>query len=195
RGARMELQRMQAAPNSSSGWINDPALVDALKERFGPAHLWSATQINDYGSCPFRFFARHALKLDAGREPGEGFAAHHLGQAYHRILEQLYRRLHTDNLLIQSHTAEQAIGEAARIAENVLQQMLDSGEVRRDSLWEFNKEEIKRRVERLLRREAAWNDEEPAQPIDCERKFGYDETEALVIECSGGAAKFRGIVD
>ncbi|HJQ24802.1 MAG TPA: PD-(D/E)XK nuclease family protein [Blastocatellia bacterium] len=195
RGARMELQRMHVTPNPNSGWINDPSLVAALKERFGPAHLWSATQINDYGTCPFRFFAQHALKLDAGREPGEGFASHHLGQAYHRILEQLYRRLHTDNLLIQSHTAEQAIDEAARIADNVLQQMLDSGEVRRDSLWEFNKEEIKRRVGRLLRREAAWNDEEPARPVDCERRFGYDDTEALVIECPGGAAKFRGIVD
>jgi ATP-dependent helicase/DNAse subunit B len=196
RGARMELQRMSgAAGNPNGGWINDPSLVDTLKEDFGPTHLWSATQINDYGTCPFRFFARHALRLNAGQEPGEGFASHHLGHAYHRILEEIYTQLHARQLMIQSPTAEQAIDEAARIAENVLQRMLDSGEVRRDPLWEFNKEEIKRRVGRLLRREAAWNDEEPARPVDCERKFGFDDAEALVIECPSGVARFRGIVD
>lgn len=196
RGARVELQRINAAAvAANSGWINHPALAAKLKESYGPAYLWSATQINDYGRCPFRFFARHVLKLEAGKEPGEGFAAHHIGHAYHRILERLYTQLHQRDMMIQSDNAEQAIDEAAEIAENVLQRMLDTGEVRRDALWEFNKAEIKRRVGRLLRTEAAWNDEQPARPVDCECKFGYDDAEALVIECPGGDAKFRGVVD
>src|SRR2546423_545513 len=66
RGAGVELQRMNtAAGHPNSGRINDPSLLDALKDRFGPPTLWIATQINDYGICPFRFFARHALRLDA----------------------------------------------------------------------------------------------------------------------------------
>jgi ATP-dependent helicase/DNAse subunit B len=97
--------------------------------------------------------------------------------------------------VIQASTAEQAIDEAARIADDVLQQMLDKGEVRRDGLWEFNKAEIKRRVGRLLRREAAWNDEDPARPVHCECKFGLEGAEPLIIECVGGDAKFCGIVD
>ncbi|MFL6276739.1 MAG: PD-(D/E)XK nuclease family protein [Blastocatellia bacterium] len=196
RGARVELLRINAAAVAvNSGWINHPTLGATLKDTYGPAHLWSATQINDYGRCPFRFFARHVLKLEAGKEPDEGFAAHHIGHAYHRILEKLYTQLHRRKFLIQSDNAEQAIDEAAEIAENVLQRMLDTGEVRRDGLWEFNKAEIKRRVGRLLRTEAAWNDEQPARPVDCECKFGYDDAEALVIECPGGEAKFRGVVD
>jgi ATP-dependent helicase/nuclease subunit B len=195
RGVAVEWRRMKAERDRHSGWINDAVVGDELKKRFGPEYLWSATQINDYGICPFRFFARHALKLDAAREPGEGFAAHHLGHAYHRILEQLYLRLREAGSLIQSPTAERAIDEAARIAEDVLQKMLDRGEVRRDGLWEFQKDEIKRRVGRLLRTEAVWNDSEPARPVDCECKFGYDGADAMVIECPGGDAKFRGIVD
>lgn len=196
RGAEVERRRMTAtARDIHSGWILDEALGGALKQRFGPDHLWSASQINDYGTCPFRFFARHALKLDALSEPGEGLASHHLGHAYHRILERLYIELRERDILIQSHTAEQAIDEAARIAEAVLQRMLDTGEVRRDGLWEFNKEEIKRRVGRLLRREATWNDAEPAQPLLCECKFGMAGAEPLVIRCDGGDVKFCGIVD
>jgi ATP-dependent helicase/nuclease subunit B len=196
RGAQVEWRRMTpVARDNNNGWIVDPALRNALKQHYGPEHLWSASQINDYGICPFRFFARQALKLDVASEPGEGFAAHHLGHAYHRILEQLYTRLHQRDTLIQSPTAEQAIDEAARIAEDVLQQMLDKGEVRRDGLWEFNKDEIKRRVGRLLRREAVWNDDDPVRPVHCECKFGMKGAEPLIIECADGEARFCGIVD
>jgi ATP-dependent helicase/nuclease subunit B len=196
RGAQVERRRMTtAARDINSGWIIDETLSGALNQRYGPEHLWSASQINDYGICPFRFFARHTLKLDAWGEPGEGLASHDLGHAYHRILERLYTGLRQRDILVQSQNAEQAIGEAARIAEDVLQQMLDTGEVRRDGLWEFNKEEIKRRVGRLLRREAAWNDAEPARPVLCECKFGMAGAEPLVISCDGGDAKFCGIVD
>lgn len=196
RGAQIEWQRIStASADSNRGWIIDPELRDALKQRFGPDHLWSASQINDYGICPFRFFARHTLKLEAAREPGEGFTARHLGQAYHRILDRLYRRLQEADLLIQTSTAEQAIEHVAGIAEDVLEQMLGKGEVRRDGLWEFNKEEIKRRVARLLRREAVWNDDEQARVVHCECKFGLEGVEPLIIACAGGEAKFCGIVD
>jgi len=196
RGVQVEWRRMTtAAGDSNGGWIIDPALRAALKQRFGPEHLWSASQINDYGICPFRFFARHTLKLDVAREPGEGFTALHLGHAYHRILEHLYRRLQASNLLIQTPTAEQAIAHVARIVEDVLQQMLEKREVRGDGLWDFNKAEIKRRVVRLLRREAVWNDDDPARPLHCECKFGLDGAEPLIIECTDGDARFCGIVD
>jgi ATP-dependent helicase/nuclease subunit B len=196
RGAEAEWRRMSSAERvGHSGWIVDPALRSALKGQYGPDYLWSASQINDYGSCPFRFFARHALKLDPRAEPEEGFASHHLGHAYHRILERLYTELHRGDTTIQSNTVEQALDKAGRVAEAVLQEMLDKGEVRRDGVWEFSREEIKRRVARLLRREAAWNDEEPARPVHCECKFGMDGAEALIISCPDGDIRFCGIVD
>jgi ATP-dependent helicase/nuclease subunit B len=196
RGAQVEWQRLRSEEHDRySGWMNDTSLRTALKERFGPEHLWSASQINDYGICPFRFFARHALKLDPHVEPEEGFASHHLGHAYHRILERLYTELHRHQTMIESSTVEAATDEAARIAELVLTEMLDNGEVRRDAVWEFSKDEIKRRVARLLRREAAWNDEEPAQPVHCECKFGLDGKAPLIISCPDGDIRFCGIVD
>jgi ATP-dependent helicase/nuclease subunit B len=196
RGAQIEWRRISAASGDNHrGSIMDEELREAIKQRFGPDHLWSASQINDYGICPFRFFARHTLKLEVAKEPGEGFTARHLGQAYHRILDRLYTRLQESDLLIQTPSAEQAIEQVASIAEEVLEHMLEKGEVRRDGLWEFNKEEIKRRVARLLRREAAWNDDEPARVVHCECKFGLEGVEPLVIDCAGGEAKFCGIVD
>lgn len=196
RGAQAERRRLYGTlQDNHKGWIGDRELGEGLRRRFGPEHLWSASQINDYGRCPFRFFARHVLKLDSNEEPEEGFAAHHLGHAYHRILEDLYTQLRRRGDALQSHSAAGAIEEALRITEAVLQKMLDADEVRRDGLWEFNKDEIKRRIGRLLRREAQWNDELRARPVHCERKFGLEGAAPLIIPCDSGEARVCGIVD
>jgi ATP-dependent helicase/DNAse subunit B len=73
--------------------------------------------------------------------------------------------------------------------------LLGLGKVRRTRLWEFEKSEIKRRIARLLDREAEWNDERAALPIYFERKFGIDGAKPLVIETAEDEVKLCGIVD
>ncbi|WP_197531381.1 PD-(D/E)XK nuclease family protein [Posidoniimonas corsicana] len=36
----------------------------SLDARFGPEHLWSASQLEQYGTCPFKFYLRHVLRAD-----------------------------------------------------------------------------------------------------------------------------------
>ena len=75
------------------GLSKSSRLLELLNEMFGPEHMWYASQINDYGICPFRFFASHVLGLGHMDQPVEGFLANQLGTAYHRILEGVYSRL------------------------------------------------------------------------------------------------------
>jgi ATP-dependent helicase/nuclease subunit B len=194
RGAAVEHRRL-GGRDVYDGVIRERGLINRLKKKFGPEHLWSAKQINDYGSCPFRFFAKHALKLDSANEPNEGFAPHRLGIAYHEILERLYTRLASNKILISADTPDAAAPLADEVTEEVLQKLLDDGSIRKSALWDFEKGEIKRRVVRLLRKESEWNDETPATPIHFERKFGIAGEEPLVIKSEGGEVRLCGQVD
>lgn len=192
RGARLERHRLA---RRGDGFIRDADLLSDLKHRFGPEHLWSAHQMNDYGSCPFRFFARHALKLAPVEEPLDGFGPRRLGLAYHDILEQLYTRLLDPQQPVATANLERVLALAEQVCEEVLENLLERGTVRRTRLWEFEKREIKRRIARLLDKEAEWNDQQPATPIHFERKFGIDGATPLVIETDEDDVKICGIVD
>ncbi|MGA9768669.1 MAG: PD-(D/E)XK nuclease family protein [Blastocatellia bacterium] len=196
RGAAVEHRRLDVREHDIyGGVIHEPVLINHLKQRFGPEHLWSASQINDYGSCPFRFFAKHALRLEPSDEPDEGFTATRLGMAYHEILEHLYKRLVSNNILNSTASPEAVNPVVEEVTEEVLQKLLDEGAIRKNALWDFEKSEIKRRVARLLHKESEWNDEKPARPVHFERRFGTAGIDPLVIEAEGGAVKLRGQID
>ncbi|HST22296.1 MAG TPA: PD-(D/E)XK nuclease family protein, partial [Blastocatellia bacterium] len=196
RGAAVEHRRLDGRGHDIyDGIISNQELVGGLKKRFGPEHLWSASQINDYGTCPFRFFAKHALRLDSPSEPGEGFTPNRLGMAYHEILEHLYLRLESNEILVSTESPEAVVPIVEEVAEEVLQKLLDDGAIRKNALWDFDKSEIKRRIVRLLHKESEWNDETPAKPVHFERRFGIGGTEPLVIEAEDGQVRLRGQID
>jgi ATP-dependent helicase/nuclease subunit B len=196
RGARLEHRRMRdRATSSRDGLIREPRLIGILRERFGPKHLWSASQINDYGTCPFRFYAKHVLRLSPSVEPADGFGPNHLGNAYHQILESLHTRLLAMQIQIKAETAHEAAALVEQVTEEVLERMLATGSIRKGPLWEFDKNEIKKQLVMLLHAEAEWNEELPSRPKYFEQRFGDEGEPQLVIECEDGAVKLCGVID
>src|SRR5215216_5911064 len=183
RAAMVERRRLGTTGQASTdGLMLSPDILKQLRDQFGPDHLWSASQINDYGTCPFRFFARHVLRLQEAAEPQEGFASNQLGNAYHRILERLYKMLQESGIALSRETVEQAMLLVDEAAENILEEITGSDEVCKGALWEFEKREIKRRIARLIQKEAEWNCEAVARPLYFERKFGMGGEPPLVIK-------------
>lgn len=196
RAASVETRRLGGGERGRyDGIIQDPELLNHLNHLFGPARMWSASQINDYGVCPFRFFAKQALKLARIEEPAEGFRSDKLGIAYHEILEALYKRLRLRRISVLPATSKEAIAEVDKISEEVLQNMLNDGSIRKGVFWDFDKREIKRRISRLLVKEADWNAEQFAKPEHLECKFGIDDEKPLVIESEEGQIMLRGQID
>jgi ATP-dependent helicase/nuclease subunit B len=196
RGARLERGRMTGRDSKNAdGLIREPQLIDRLRKMFGPERLWSASQINDFGTCPFRFYAKHVLRLAPAVEPFEGFGSNHLGVAYHKILESLYGRLLAKKIQITAATAQQVAELSEQVSEEVLEKMVTTGNIRKGPMWEFDKSEIKRRVIMLLQAEAEWNGEQAARPTHFELKFGEGDKPPLVIECEDGAVKLCGSID
>jgi ATP-dependent helicase/DNAse subunit B len=77
---------------SYDGLLSARAARDAVAERFGPRKKFSATSLEDYVACPFKFFGRHVLRFAPLRVPGDEVAAHERGSAFHRALARLEKQ-------------------------------------------------------------------------------------------------------
>lgn len=196
RGVMIEYERIERTGNGKySGFINNSQLLAELRKRLGPDHRWSASQINDYGVCPFRFFAKNLLKVSEASEPSEGFVSTKLGTAYHRVLEQVYTQIVTEEINITIEDENGCIALVEQIAEKTLEDMNEKGEIRKGTFWEFEKREIKRHVAKLLLAESEWNRELPAKTKRLELEFGLKGAPPLVVQCEDGDVKVCGVID
>jgi len=196
RGVRAEYGRIQRTGKGDfSGLFSDLQLRARLKDDMGANHYWSASQINDYGVCPFRFFAKHLLKLREIKEPSEGFVSTELGTAYHRILERVYTHIRDKVMQITAEDESQCVALVEDTAEAILEEMNEKGETRKGPFWEFEKREIKRHVTRLLLAESVWRQKQPAKPSMMEIEFGLKGTAPLVVESEDGDVRLCGVID
>ena len=74
---------------SYEGRLELPQNLDALRKRFGSHHQFSATELEGYAACPFRFWLGKVLKLDALPTPEEGTDYAARGSLIHDVLAKL----------------------------------------------------------------------------------------------------------
>ena len=104
-----ELRTIPKSLGNHEGMLDEESLLDALRTRLGPSRSFSATQLELYGRCPFRFFAQQLLNLQPLRDPEDDNSAIKRGNLVHRILYSFYT----------TH------GEAAERAENLATNIAD----------------------------------------------------------------------
>jgi ATP-dependent helicase/DNAse subunit B len=73
--------------------------------------------------------------------------------------------------------------------------MVQQRELRKNALWGFEKNEIKKRIAKLLERESAWNAEKPAKPKHFERAFGKSGQRPVVIKDEDEEIRICGVID
>ncbi|TWT48545.1 PD-(D/E)XK nuclease family protein [Botrimarina hoheduenensis] len=61
-----------------------------LSTRFGPDHLWSATQLERYAACPFQFFAHDVLEAEPADELRLATDPRRRGSRLHELLAKLH---------------------------------------------------------------------------------------------------------
>ena len=108
----LHLAARRASPEGFGryeGVLDEEPLLAALRTRLGAGHSFSATQLELYGRCPFRFFAQDLLGLQPLRDPEADDSALKRGNLVHRILYHFYT----------------AHGEAAERRENLTTNVAD----------------------------------------------------------------------
>ena len=202
-----ELNRMNRyRPHDHySGRLRDPRLIAEAAAALGADRVWSASQMNDYGYCGFRFFAKRLLRLEALEEPEEGPDAARLGTIHHEILERTYAEIGQRGLTIEPVNRDAALDILRTVAPVVLDVAPQQLGFRETALWGAEREGIVRRLETLVRSD--FSDDHllrglatgPRRPYRQEAAFGADGGPEVAIPLRVGDAdellRVRGYID
>jgi ATP-dependent helicase/nuclease subunit B len=207
---RVEHARQQAraitsrrdAVHAWNGRIEDEALLGALKGRFGDI-VWSVSRLEAYGNCPWSFFAKQVLNLEAVAEPEDDLDPATRGSLLHLCLERLHRALcddYGDHALDPVHLprAEALLRE---IVPAAMEEMARRGWMGDEALRPAREQEILGTLRRYVR----WEMDEHAKesrratptraPYRFEYAFGMDgEPEAALVR-DGRTLRLRGRID
>jgi len=86
------------------GILQSTTAKQRLARRFGPDHCWSASSLERYATCPFRFFASNVLGLEELHDLSLETDHRRRGFLAHELLAELHRRL-IERGKLQSPTA------------------------------------------------------------------------------------------
>jgi ATP-dependent helicase/nuclease subunit B len=208
RGRALEARRENPARafDRHSGVLADPNLIAIVARRLDADHTWSASQFNDFGLCPFRFFARRLLRLEELREPEEGLDQLQLGSLNHAILERTYRQVAAEGLDITPANQDRALDILDATAAAVFATAPSAYGFRASPVWTAERDEIWRRLHWLVAQDFSENNPFaitrgnhpiaqqiqglPRQPFLLETAFP-----ALVIDGPAGPLRARGVID
>jgi RecB family exonuclease len=73
------------------GTLEEDGNLLALRQRFGDRHQFSATELEAYATCPYRFWVSSVLKVDDLATPEEGTDYAARGSLVHVVLAQMLR--------------------------------------------------------------------------------------------------------
>jgi ATP-dependent helicase/DNAse subunit B len=90
----MNARRFQTGGLTNyEGMLENPRNIERIQEHFSTEHEFSATQLEAYAECPFRFLIKHVLKLDPPTIPGVETDFARRGSLVHDLLAELHRSL------------------------------------------------------------------------------------------------------
>ncbi len=179
--------------SETSGDIYDGMLTglgSVFSERYSAEHVWSASRLETYQTCPYYFFVANVLGLERIDPPREGLDARQLGNIYHHILEDLYQGAGDHPRLkgLQSALPE--------IARKVFDQAPRREGFRKTAWWLHTQKEILINLERCL---IVIETLDPSFVFfQAEQKFGIGKfpEPPLRVETRGGEFFFlRGFID
>jgi ATP-dependent helicase/nuclease subunit B len=103
--------------------------------------VYSVTQLETYGKCPFQFFADKVLRLNAPPEMEEGLSALEKGGVLHEVLFEFYSSRREKNLPPLSRVTDKEFQEALDDLRHRLVTKLAQWDFT-DLFWEVEKENI-----------------------------------------------------
>ena len=151
-------QRRRSFANAGrhEGALTSPG--SARERLVGPETNWSATRIESYRTCAFQFFGRYGLSLyEVEDELAEADAAMR-GTVVHKIMEAVLDPLAKAGRPLLPGTEDEAVRRMHERGGEIWLNAPDEYHFGRAALWRLDWDEIADNLERLIRREAAWNE-------------------------------------
>lgn len=206
RGRRIEVRRAAAgiAHDHYTGHIFDPALREKVAELLGPDRMWSASQFNEYGVCPYRFFSKRLLHLEALKEPEEGMDQLQFGTLVHEILEHTYRRISFEGLAIAPENQSRALEVLDIMLDKYLADAPQRHGFRATALWQHEQDTLRKKLRSLVQNDFSADspvaklfegEDDARYSLRQEVRFGWDRQQPMILDGDAGPLKVRGAID
>lgn len=119
------------------GRLENESNLVALRQRFGSRHQFSATELEGYANCPFRFWMGSVLKVDDLVTPEEGTDYAARGSLVHAVLAEMLREGLEKPAEVLAERFRELVEEhlSKRIHETDLQRALTRIEQELLTLW------------------------------------------------------------
>jgi len=156
------------------GALRDGELLAALAGAKLPGRredALSATSVEAYAACPFKFFLRNVLRVGELEEVDDEIDHRTLGRLYHDVLEQLFSRLGKEGrfpIVID----EAVIDLADEVCDDVIAEWRRTEPLGHPALFAVEERRLRERVQAVLRTEADNVPAEGCMPAHFERAFG-----------------------
>jgi RecB family exonuclease len=185
-------------PNPWNGALSDPIVLEYLAEHFGASRVWSASQLEAYGGCPFNYLVGEVLKIDEVGQAEEETTALTFGDVAHKILEKFYSQVKGAlPSALDGHTT--AILTA--VTHTVLEERESSDDWLGDPvLWRNARAQIEQVIHEYVAWELEHMEKKGERPVEVELEFGFGGKEFVEIsgtDLSGAirTLRLRGRID
>ncbi len=168
---------------------------------------WTATKINDYGKCPFKYWVSHQLELKPRKEAEAGLNYAFLGLFYHKVLELFFssisKRQDAKEFFKFSKDPQTELALKNLIEESFaggITWLTERHDFKPGPYWEQEKKNLRFRIERFIAKELARIESKAGFiPQMFELQFGTDKSGAyppLILRAfDGEEIIIRGSID
>lgn len=101
------------------GMLSGKVARQAMAQKFGPAHAWSASQLEAYSACPFRFLISQVLRLEPPPDLELAVDYGRRGRLIHATLAAVHRQLNAAH----SRPASPQQWSADELAQRLVEQL------------------------------------------------------------------------
>ena len=204
RSLRARYKRWLPAWSDDDGVLarSDPATRRILHQHRLRNRAYSATALEKYASCPYRFFL-HSIQRLRPRE--EALALVRMdpltrGSLFHEVQSRLFRRLREEDLLpMNSGRLEPILSRADQVLDQVAASFRERLAPPLPQVWESEVEDLRVDLRTWIR--DASQEPDAWEPIHFDYAFGFDAGEDRDPESTPQEAvildgmRFRGIID
>ena len=204
RAALAERERLLAfvreiPPGRFSGQLSGKSLETVLPLlRFDAAAPLSANQLHEHATCGFRTLGHRLLRVEHDEEGEDDLAIRERGKLLHRCLEAYFQTLLNEGRLPLRGGAlrEGELATLRTVAGREMEAFAREEHVGQRALWELRQGEVLAALVAVIEAEMG----QSSQPIEFERRFGFDAAdswEGLRIPAPDGTdgVVVRGAID
>lgn len=157
------------------GRLADAELRQRLSHRLpgSPQHPLSASALEDYAKCPFRFFLRRVLKAVPIQEGGDELDPMAGGRLYHLALERFFKdRKEQGRLPLRPQALSGDLAALSQIIDSVLDEWGRTESTGHQGLFAVQAQRMREDLARMIEREARQPIEPGCVPHLFEHEFG-----------------------